>query len=283
MQQTTSEIPSLSDINIIDRAADERRLIIFLGAGISCAVGLPPWDKVKSDLIDTVRLSPDADENTKDQLRNMDIYACFERIYRMDRTIYEHILNQSLCTSDENVDKFKMLLRALKSLNPVSIVTTNVDDLLLDCGVLKRNQFRYMEECAPQELRDDKVFCLHGNREKHVFNSYDTKLYDSSDFRNFLNNLFGSYCVLFIGFSFRDRKLLECAELNREFARRPENDSYVAHVALLPSNHKGRPFLELEQQYGIYVLEYDNADDSYTNFEKTILSWQRGQTPGSEI
>jgi NAD-dependent SIR2 family protein deacetylase len=55
MQQSPIEIPRLPAL--VEQAADERRLILFLGAGISCAAGLPSWDKVKRELMDQARLS----------------------------------------------------------------------------------------------------------------------------------------------------------------------------------------------------------------------------------
>ncbi|MBI1927551.1 SIR2 family protein [Candidatus Poribacteria bacterium] len=265
--------------NEIEKASDEHRLIIFLGAGISCAAGLPSWDKVKNDLIDLARLPLNYDKNIKDQLRNMETYACFERIRREDRTTYDRIIESFLSSTNADLDKFRQLLGSLKSLKPTSIITINVDDLLFDCGVFRSHQFRYMDECAPQELRDDKVFFLHRSLDRKqegriIFNTRDKmSLYASPFFTNFLNNVFGSYCVLFIGFSFRDTDLLKYATLNPKFGDR--NNEFRGHVALLPSNHEGPPYLELEQQYGIDICLYDNADGSHKNFEKTILSWQK--------
>ena len=274
MQQIAPKTPRLPDQ--IEKSASEGRLIIFLGAGISCAVGLPTWDSVKNDLIDQVNLPSDL----KDELRNMETYSCFEAVYRHNPETYSRILDSALSTNGASRDEFRRLLKVFGSLKPASIVTTNVDDLLRDCGIFTADQFRYMEECAPQELRDDKVFCLHGNREKHVFNTYDTKLYDCSHFKSFLNNVFGSYCVLFVGFSFRDRKLLECAKLNPEFGRK--HDKYPRHFALLDSKHEKPPSWEPRQDYGIHVFSYDNADDTYANFVPTIYSWERDKYPSEE-
>jgi UDP-2,3-diacylglucosamine pyrophosphatase LpxH len=161
----------------------------------------------------------------------------------------------------------------VRFLKPVSFVTTNIDDLLVDSKKFKNNQFRFTNQCAPQDLRDDKIFCLHGNREKNIFNSHDVEtLYENAHYRCFLNNLFGSYCVLFLGFSFRDRRLLDCAALNPDFSR--ENHKYAGHFALLPSDQDTVSDYELRMHYGIQVFRYDNTDGSHKNFVSSISSWR---------
>ncbi|MCH8295747.1 hypothetical protein IH992_32105, partial [Candidatus Poribacteria bacterium] len=143
MQQIASKTPPLPDE--IKKAAHERRLIVFLGAGISCAVGLLDWDKVKKNLINQANF-PD---NLKYELQNTEIYACFEAVYRKDPTTYKQILDSALSSNKANGNEFRRLLDVFKLLKPVSIVTTNVDNLLLECGIFQPEQFRYMEECAP--------------------------------------------------------------------------------------------------------------------------------------
>jgi hypothetical protein len=283
MKHTVSKTPNLP--GLIEEARDEHRLIIFLGAGISCAAGLPTWDRVKNELIDHANLPAHYD---KDQLRNSETYECFDRIRRADRTTYGRIIERSLSSIDADLDKFRQLLQALKSLGPVAIITINVDDLLFDCGLFRRHQFRYMKECAPQELREDKVFFLHRDLDRNqeggmVFNTSEKEdLYGYPFFKNFLDNVFGSYCVLLIGFSFRDTDLLNCATLNPKF--RDRDNDFRGHVALLPSDHEEPPRVDIEERYGVDILLFERkAGDNYENFDKTILSWDKGQTSGGII
>jgi hypothetical protein len=285
MKHTVSKTPHLP--GLIEEARDERRLIIFLGAGISCAAGLPTWDRVKNDLIDHANLPTDADYD-KDELRNSETYECFDRIRRVDLTTYNRIIGGSLSSENADLDKFRQLLQALKSLGPVAIITINVDDLLFDCGLFRTPQFRYMRECAPQELREDKVFFLHRDLDRNqvggmVFNTSEKEvLYGSPSFKSFLNNVFGSYCVLFIGFSFRDTDLLNCATLNPNF--RDRHSAFRGHVALLPSDHEEPPRVDIAERYGVDILLFERkAGDNYENFDKTILSWDKGRTSGGII
>ena len=258
----------------VRRASKERRLILFLGAGLSCAAGLPGWEAVKQELISKFRLRPDQNEDLRQEFQSMDPYACFEAVRRQDQTTYEEVIDGSLRSERANMTRFNQLLDNLCSLQPVSFVTTNFDDLLLDSTPFRKDQFRYTDHCAPQELHMNRVFCLHGHREKYIFNSYDRDaLYANTHFRCFLNNLFGSYCVLFLGFSFKDRQLLDCAVLNPDFSR--DNDGFADHFALLPSNHTDPPDYELLMRYGIRVFRYDNEDGTYRNFVSSISSWKK--------
>ena len=277
VSRTVSPVARLPDE--VRRASEERRLILFLGAGLSCAAGLSSWEKVKNELISKFRLGPEDDENLRVELQRMDPYDCFELIRGKDRTVYERVVETSLKSDSANMPRFIQLLNNLSSLKPVSFVTTNFDDLLHECGKFKPDQFRYTAECAPQELRENKVFCLHGNREKNVFSRHDRNaLYTDSDFRCFLHNLFGSYSVLFLGYSFRDRFLLECAALNRNLSRYDHDHS--RHFALLPSNHDAPGNNELRTFYGIQVFRYVNEDNTHQNFIDSIFSWTKvkGQT-----
>jgi SIR2-like domain len=277
LSKKAAELPRLPDD--VQRASQAGRLIIFLGAGLSCAAGLPSWEKVKEELITKVRLRPSEGEDLIQQFQSMDPYACFEAIYRRDRTIYEEVVDRSLRSEHANMILFNQLLDTLLSLQPISFVTTNFDDLLVDSKKFRKDQFRYTYHCAPQELREDKVFCLHGHREKNVFNSHDRDaLYGNTHFRCFLNNLFGSYCVLFLGFSFTDRQLLDCAALNPDFSR--DNHEFAGHFALLPSDHFDPPHYQLLILSGIRVFRYDNEDRTYRNFASSISSWRKVEAMG---
>jgi hypothetical protein len=263
----------------IQRASKERRLILFLGAGISSAAGLPSWDTIKLELITKFRLRPDQDPSLRSKLHSMDLYDCFEAVRREDRTIYDEVVNKSLNSEQANMILFNKLLDDLRALQPVSFVTTNFDDLLPDSRKFRKDQFRYTDCCAAQELRLDKVFFLHGSREKNIFTSYDRdKLYGNEYFKFFLNNLFGSYCVLFLGFSFRDRELLRCATLSPDFAR--DNRNYVGHFALLPTDHKVPSDYDLLTKYGVRVFRYANNDGSHNNFASSIMSWNKLEAVG---
>lgn len=269
------EVPELARLpDEVRRASKDRRLILFLGAGLSCAAGLPTWGKVKEELISKFRPRLDHDDSLRDELRGMDPYDCFEFIRGEDLTTYEQIVNKSLRSNTANMPLFKKLIECLSSLDPVSFVTTNFDDLLGDSGQFNRDQFRYTHECSPQELLMNKVFCIHGSREKNIFSKYDRDaLYSDSNFKCFLNNLFGSYCVLFLGYSFNEQSLLECALLNRNLE--VNGRMFSGHYALLPSDHEKPGHFALSKFYGIHVIRYDNEDSTHQKFNDCIFSWTK--------
>jgi len=262
-------LPSLP--NEIKIAAKERRLLIFLGAGISCAAGLPSWEEVKGILLKKCRDKFVEDPIRFQEISNMPYYECFSEVFRIDRDTYNKELNKALSCNDEQLDIFKKLINTIKKLNPCSIITTNVDDLLTRCGLYTPDKFRYREQCCPQELREDKVFCLHGTKENAVFNRFElVGLYGNPDFKNFLYNVFGSYSVLFLGYSFKDEALRETMRINVYYQTQKED--YTFHYALLPSDAQINEIL-YQRQFGIRIIRYDNSKQNYENFIPTIESW----------
>lgn len=256
-------------------AAKEKRLVIFLGAGVSCEAGLPSWDQLKENLIDDCKLPAGIDSTIKDQLKVMNFYECFALIERYDKTTYEEYLSRAVAiTKDVNMSVFKECIEIICSWNPVAIVTTNVDSLLIDNGKFSSIDFRFKEQCCPQEIRNGKVFFLHGKGEESIFSLFDlNKLYDNSGFKNFLYNLFGSYVVLFIGSSFRDDEMLKYALLNEQMQNNDEVKK-LSHVALLPKDENQTERLKL---YGIkpyYFPLISNPNKKYENFIRTLRKWK---------
>lgn len=261
-------------------AAEEKRLLIFLGAGISCAAGLPCWNRLKEELLQKCidKFDPDSFEHIK----NWPYYSCFKEIFTKDPITYKAELSKALvCSGETNLKKFKNLIITIKKLEPFSIITTNVDSLLKQCGVYKQEQFRYREECCPNELRNDKVFCIHGDMKNAIMNSFDLRnLYKNPDFENFVYNVFGSYSVLFLGYSLTEAELLKFATVNNHY--QTKNRNYNFHYALYPSDKTTEDEFFL-REYGIKILKYDNTSHDYAEFIPTIEYWGTLATPGPEV
>ncbi len=256
----------------IKEAATKNRLIIFVGAGLSSAVGLDDWKKVQERMIKEFVLPAYKNEQYRIELETAgDPYVILQQIKRDDLQTYNKILTESLMCSNSLVfNKFSSILKRLRTLKPASIVTTNIDNLFEGCGFYDKERFRCLLTCNPYEIQSDLVFCLHGNLEKNVFIHDDRQeVYQNEDLKNFLYNIFGSYTVLFLGYSLSEDHLLNYAMVNHRYKR--QADSYL-HCALVPSDISLSP-LTFKTKYGIELLKYDNADGQYKNFVRTIESW----------
>lgn len=253
-------------------AVNNNRFIVFVGAGLSCSAGLPSWNKVRDDLISKFRLKPGYSENIRSEYKQLDFYDCFESIRSHDETIYKEIINQSLILGEGiKTESYKKWFDAIRSWQPTAIITTNVDDLMMSYSGYRADQFRYKTECSPQELRGNKTFLLHGNKDNSVWTvDHRNTLYSDDCFKNFLWNVFGSYSVLFLGTSFRER-WVEFARLSTYMRT---NGQRPFHYALVPSDEGHITPTHLKDFFGIEVIQYDNSDGSYRNFGATIESWK---------
>lgn len=253
-------------------AAQEKRLVVFLGAGLSCAAGMKDWDSLKDNLINECRPNTSTQDDIRAQWRNMKFYECFTAMKGADKTNYESVFKDALkIGGDINVKSYKHWIDIIKGWGAVSIVTTNVDTLLINNGNFKHEDFRKPSECSAQEIRSNKIFFVHGLGKESVFDLHDRdELYDKSTLKAFLYTLFGAYCVLFIGFSLRDDELLKFAKLGRFLTEK--DDSPLFHIALLPEEENNRS--EELKIYGIKPYFYPLKDgNKYANFIPTLEKW----------
>lgn len=260
------------------QASKDKRLILFLGAGISYAAGMKRWDEIRNDLIDDFRPLPGRSDNLKDQLKGMDDpYKCFESICNHDRNIYEKILEKSLeDKSNTNFQLFRRLVANLLTLKPVATITTNFDGLLEVCGEFPKGEFRYMKDCAAQELSNSLVFFIHGDAKKKYFRSSESGLYNDPHFRAFLLNAFCSYNVLFVGYSFRDELLMSYLRLHPRFLE--NNRGHVRHYALVDKGLADKRSEELKDFYGVEVIPYRIGTQTDDEFSRLILGLGTSQT-----
>lgn len=273
---------------LILKASRENRLVLFTGAGLSCAAGLGSWQDLKKRLVEEFRPKRGEDgQSIREQLmKEAGYYRCFRQIRERDETTYNEVMKSFLEPSPAARAKFNLMMGHLMALKPVSIVTLNIDSLILDSNPYGGwRSVRGVGKCWPWEIPDGRLFCFHGIEDSGggkslgwVFDSEDLEArYARSDSAKFLHVLFsGHYVVLFVGFSFSDELLLRHAQLPYEARQGLVGGSRPVHFALLPSNHQLQPRLD---DIGARPLLYDyveSGDDmnlAHQNFEKTIASW----------
>ena len=253
-------------------AAQEKRLIVFLGAGLSCAAGMKDWNSLKESLITRCRPNGGDQDGIRAQWRNMKFYECFMAMKNADKTNYEQGFKEAFeIGHDVNVKAYQKWIEIIKGWGSLSIVTTNVDSLLLDNSEYQQKDFRKKSECSAQEIRSNKIFFIHGLGMESIFDLLDRdELYDNSTFKGFLYTLFGAYCIFFIGFSLSDDELLKFAKLGRFLTEKEGNQLF--HIALLPEEENIRS--EELKTYGIKPYFYPKENnDKYGNFIPTLEKW----------
>ena len=290
-----SEIPELPQE--IAKASEEGRLVLFIGAGLSCAAGLIGWGKLKDELIQALKPNgrDDLEDVKKGLLGESNFYNCFGVVHQRDADTYNAVMKKSLTPDEDTSAKFKRLIGHLSKLNPVSIVTLNVDPLLVDNNPLGgERSIRSMGDCWPWEICERKIFFFHGKADNRggssagwVFNYEELKKrYDKmEDCDRFLYGLFsGRYVILFVGFSFSDELLLKRAELPEVTIKEIESGERAHfHYALIASD--ASTVRTRLRAFGVKPLQYRIAETEtdpikmHINFEKTLAAWGAALEP----
>ena len=192
----------ISNLLHIQQARRENRLVIFVGAGVSRNSGIPTWNELiesmKSEL--SGKLSNDMDALKVSQLYK-DSRGHKEYMDKIKETLlYNKAVPNHLHTS-------------ILSLNPCHIITTNYDDLIeqeLNNQFLQYDIVREDKD-IPQIAYPNVLVKMHGDYITDNIVLTETDYYNySKNFpltRAFVQAIFASKLVLFVGFSFADLNL----------------------------------------------------------------------------
>lgn len=192
----------LTHLKNIQIASHTDRLVLFVGAGVSANSGVPTWkqliDEMKKEL-------PDSISYETDDLKVAQAY-------------------KDIRGEKEYLDKVKDVLRhnrvipnpiheAIFNLNPVHILTTNYDDLLEQELENEFKQYDIIREDLdlPNMIYSGALVKMHGDFSKNNIVLTETDYYNYSKnfplIRAFIQSVFATKLVVFIGFSFNDLNL----------------------------------------------------------------------------
>lgn len=271
LNREIQEIPDMPDD--IMKAIHSKRLILFLGAGISVSVGVKSWLDSLNELLKFSISSKKIDvKEAKEIISRDNYYSSFEKLKSKMNNEFESLLKKIITPNLNSSiqEEFKEKVKKLLDLKPVAVVTTNVDELLEKTKLFEN--IYYKEDCNPQNISNDVInlFCIHGKLNDNVFTLQDKDtLYKNKNFEFFLHNLQGSYCILFLGYSLNDNDVFEGFHKFTDYKEVDRN----YHYALMPNNYKKIDEDLLVKRYKIKVIKYDNSSGKYENFWKTIDNW----------
>ena len=293
----------LANIKRIQEASRNGRLVLFVGAGVSKNSGVPMWgeliEKMKSELPESVR-------NEKDDLKLAQLY----KDSRGEKEYLEMVMD-TLC---HNKVIPNPIHKELLALAPAHIVTTNYDDLIEQEIRNEYKQFAIVrsDKDMPNMTYPNALIKMHGDytlgnivlAENDYYNYPKTFALT----RAFVQSLFASKLIVFVGFSFADinlkmilndvKNILEerMQPVYMLSLNKPDNvtqkyfeskginivyleDSEVAELFPLKDNTK----FKIQDPYGIKLYKYlkiigqydfDATDDLITYVYKKAASYQ---------
>ena len=186
----------------IQRASRENRLVIFVGAGVSMNSSVPSWNQLINRM--KAELPNEFSEET-DALKIAQIYK--------DSRGHKEYMDKVKDILLYNKAVPNPLHKSILALNPCHIITTNYDDLIeqeLSKEFLQYHIIRE-EKDIPQMTYANTLVKMHGDyvTDNIVLTEDDYYNYKENFplTRAFVQSLFASKLILFVGFSFADLNL----------------------------------------------------------------------------
>lgn len=294
----------LANIKRIQEASRNGRLVLFVGAGVSKNSGVPMWgeliEKMKSELPESVR-------NEKDDLK-------LAQLYKDSRGEKEY-LEMVMDTLYHNKVIPNPIHKELLALAPAHIVTTNYDDLIEQEIRNEYKQFAIVrsDKDMPNMTYPNALIKMHGDytlgnivlAENDYYNYPKTFALT----RAFVQSLFASKLIVFVGFSFADinlkmilndvKNILEermqpvyMLSLNKPdnvtqkyFESKGINIVYLedSEVAKLLSNIQDNGEPKMQDSYGVKLYRYlkiigkydiNSTDDLITYIYNKLVAYQ---------
>lgn len=209
----------LKYITFFREKAEQGKLVIFVGAGVSCNVtGMPSWNDLIQNMAkaidysrcDTCRHKKEGCATTcllKDDFSTDEFLKIPQHVFNKNKELYNRILTESI--PDVMVDT--PLSSAIFDINPTHIITTNYDRLL----ELSRNIF-----CEQYEVIIHDKDLLNAEKGKYIIKMHGDLLEPASivlkeqdylDYSQkhvlielFIKSLLTDHIVLFLGYSLND-------------------------------------------------------------------------------
>ena len=209
----------LNYISMFREKAEQGKLVIFVGAGVSCNVdGMPSWNALIQNMAkaidysrcDTCRHRLESCENTcllKDDFSTDELLKVPQHVFNKDQELYYRILNESIpaVTADAPLSS------AIFDINPAHIITTNYDQLLESSKNIFCEQYQVIVYDKDLMNADKGKYIIKMHGDLSDASSIVLKEQDYLDYSQkhvlielFIKALLTDHIVLFLGYSLND-------------------------------------------------------------------------------
>ncbi|EHK2304541.1 SIR2 family protein [Clostridium perfringens] len=240
---------------IINKAARNNKLVVFVGAGVSMNSGYPSWQDLIKDF--AYGLDYDMRESSFDELLRIPQYYYNAR---KEKEYYDVIYNKFNIKSEPN-----NIHDLILELNPAHIITTNYDDLIERKANSKGMFYDVVAKDSDlaYSFNNKMIIKMHGDlKNKNIVLKEDDYMSYFNNFKliqNYIKSLISTHVVLFVGYSVSDVNLKYIFQWVRDILKNNFQQAY-----LLECNSE-KEFNQLEFEYyknrGINVLY-----SKYSNF-----------------
>ena len=250
------------DIATIKRAMQDRKLVVFAGAGISVDAGVPLW----GNLIDSLKEDIDLPEKEKDYLR-------IPQMYYNERQHREYVEKVRRVLKHKQVHRNK-IHEAIFELNPEYILTTNYDNLLDQVISAKALPFGVIagDKEFPYAKGTKLLVKIHGSldNDDFVLKEDDYLEYSTNHplIESFIRFVFTSKVVLFVGYSFSDPNLKMIIQTVRNILGKDYQNAYLLSTDSEKEDVKDLHPVKREylKRKGVVPIHYYDEEKFIENF-----------------
>ncbi|WP_437991640.1 SIR2 family protein [Sorangium sp. So ce145] len=255
-------------------------LIVFAGAGVSAAAGMPTWKQLAEKLRDRARRRS-ADPAVIDEIQqyissNQLINALSAARLALGPQDFNWTVDKELDDTGRDVPE---LARAIAALKPKlkAVLTTNIDRFLERAF---QGEWRMIDRPAG-DVAMDRCFILklHGTLrawDTWVFSrdQYDRAIFGSPLLQDAFGALYRTHSILFVGFGLADDNIDQTLARVRALS----GGQPPMHFALLP---KGVPPFRrrLLEESGVRLIVYENQAGDHAEVAQVLLGLEPGAAP----
>lgn len=253
----------LEYINYFREKAEQGKLVIFVGAGVSCNVaGMPDWSSLIQDMADAIGYTKCTScrhkcENCESTCLLKYDYSADEflkipqYVFNMDQARYKEVLTKSI---SNNITADAPLSSAIFDINPAHIITTNYDQLLETSENIFCEQYQVIIFDKDLLNADKGKYIIKMHGDLNFLDSIVLKEQDYLDYSQnhvlmelFIKSLLTDHIVLFLGYSLNDYNIkLILSWLN---FMRSQNDVF-----------------DNNRRVGFIVLDQEKIDDTQLSY-----------------
>ena len=267
-------------------AVNENNLAVFIGAGVSRIVGCKGWNELAKRLVKLCFNLKKQDDSTcinfKEKNRLLEerdhkktITICYEilEINGYGKAFYKE-LEKSLRPNDRLLNE-KNIYKEIIGLHGL-FITTNADRLF-DSYFLEDRIIYNETDINPENIDRNKLYHIHGSTlgiSSLVFTVPQyIKRYNNPNFKQFLEEIFKQYTVLFLGYGLAEFELLDFLIL--KYGSNEKNE--LKHFIINPYYRGEENILKFDQYYyggmGINVLGYELDEKGYGQLYDILKEW----------
>ncbi|WP_433926795.1 SIR2 family protein [Sorangium cellulosum] len=270
MRPLPQEDPAFSELR---EAFGSGNLLLFVGAGVSAAAGLPSWERLVTELVDRARARGATEQDLDEIVELVRKHQFVDALSALKDSLgkAEFYTAISHLLDDRSIRDLPDIATAIAALQTKlrAVLTTNVD------GLLERafgGSWPAISRATGDIARQRRViFKLHGtllDSSTWVFtrDEYDRALYADPRLRDNFAAMFLTCPILFVGYGLEDDDFEQILARTRALS----GDQPPRHFALVPSNAATKYRRKRLESAGVRLIPYPNEDRTHVELTRAL-------------